>query len=70
VRQPFKNSIGSSAVQNKEVSPLLQSRQPLPVSPSITDSNDDFVLISDADVAAEQEWKVSLCSNLIARTFF
>ena len=69
VRQPFKNSLGSSALQNKEVSPLLQPRQANALPPSLGDSGDDFVLISDAGAVAEQEWQVSLCPRVLELCF-
>jgi hypothetical protein len=69
VRQPFKNSLGSSALQSKEVSPLLQPRQAIALPPSLGDSGDDFVLISDASAVAEQEWQVSFCSRVPFRSF-
>jgi hypothetical protein len=70
VRQPFKNSLGSSALQNKEVSPLLQPRQANALPPALGDSgDDDFVLISDAGAVAEQEWQVSLCPRVLGLCF-
>ena len=69
MRQPFKNSLGSSALQNKEVSPLLQPRQANALPPSLGDSGDDFVLISDAGAVAEQEWQVSLCPRVLELCF-
>ena len=58
VRQPFKNNLGASALQSKEPSPLRQPRQPVAPCPSLDDSSDDFVLISDAGAVLEQEWLV------------
>ncbi len=62
MRQPFKNSLGASSLQSKEVSPLLQSRQLLTVGPNFGDSGDDFVLIPDSSAVVEQEWLVSFPS--------
>jgi hypothetical protein len=59
VRQPFKNSLGTSSVHCKEVSPLLQPRQLMALSPSPVDSGDDFVMIADSSAVVEQEWHVS-----------
>jgi hypothetical protein len=56
VRQPFKNSLGTSSVH---VSPLLQPRQLMALSPSPVDSGDDFVMIADSSAVVEQEWHVS-----------
>jgi hypothetical protein len=59
VRQPFKNSLGASASLPKEVSPLLQPRQPIALPPNIGDSGDDFVMILGDTANVEQDLIVS-----------